>query len=52
MDTQLYLLPTSDMSLEDDATLDGWLASMTPDQFDRVLDALARSSVERSAAAS
>ena len=36
----------------DDAMLDGWLASLTPSQFERILDSLARQPIATAASAS
>ena len=52
MDTQLLMLQIPDMVDEDDVALDGWLASLTPDQFGYVLNSLARLRVESRAAVS
>lgn len=45
------LLPL-DVAQQDDDLLDGWLVSLTADQFEQMLDSLARLRVEGSAAAS
>ena len=46
------LFQPADVIQSDDALLDGWLASLTPDQFERILGALSLERVERRAAAS
>ena len=46
------LLPVADAAQPDDAMLDSWLASLTPAQFERILDSLARSDLAGSAVAS
>ena len=52
VDTTLTVLPFPEKAQEGDVLLDGWLASLTPDQFARILDSLARPRIERRAAAS
>ena len=47
----LFLRPAH-VAQDDDAVLDGWLASLTPIEFERILDSLARSDFAASAAAS
>lgn len=37
-----FVLQSPDVTQPDDSLLDNWLASLTPDQFDRILDSLAR----------
>jgi len=37
----LYL-QSLDITQPDDSLLDAWLSSLTPDQFERILDSLAR----------
>lgn len=37
-----FALQSPDLTQPDDSLLDNWLASLTPDQFERILDSLAR----------
>ena len=37
-----FVLQSPDLTQPDDSLLDNWLASLTPDQFERILDSLAR----------
>ncbi len=47
-----FFLEPPDVTQPDDVLLDGWLASLTPDQFAHVLDSLARPRMATSASAS
>jgi hypothetical protein len=47
----LYVHPT-DLAHQDDSLLDGWLASLTPDQFEHILKSLALPRPARAATAS
>ena len=40
-----------DVTQPDDSLLDAWLASLTPDQFERIFDSLARQPLARVATA-
>ena len=46
----LYL-QAPDIAQPDDSLLDAWLASLTPDQFERILDSLARPTLAKVATA-
>ena len=48
----LLFQPSDVIQPDDDALLDGWLASLTPNQLERILDVLALERVSRRAAAS
>ena len=48
--TPLYL-QTPDVAQPDDGLLDAWLASLTPGQFERFLDSLARQPLASAATA-
>lgn len=43
-------LKASDMTRRDDVTLDGWIASLTPDHFERVIEWLTRPHCSRALA--
>ncbi len=37
-----FVLQAPDITQTDDSLLDGWLASLTPNQFERILNSLAQ----------
>ena len=46
-----FYLQTPEVTQPDDSLLDAWLASLTPDQFERILDSLARQPLAKVATA-